>query len=925
MKYSIYGSMALAMLLGNPLHAQRLPLDTAVHTGKLPNGFSYYIRHNEQPKGRVYLYLVNKVGSVLEDDDQQGLAHFMEHMNFNGTTHFPKNELVNYLQKSGVRFGADLNAYTSFDETVFQLPIPSDDPQILKNGFQIMRDWAQEATLDSLEIDKERGVVIEEERLGRGAQERMQRLFFPPLLNYSRYAERIPIGKLDILQHFPPSAIRRFHDDWYRPDLQALIVVGDIDPAQTELLVRQLFADLKNPPNEKQRTKYTVPLAGNGRFIVVTDPEMPVTNLEILIKRSGRELETEEDYLEIMKKQLFNQMLGEKFSKRAQRPDLPYLGAEAKLDKMPGGLSVFDVNIILKKGNWKQGVQDVWGFIQELKKDAFTNDELNRAKENYLTGMGTGYRERDKTSSDNYVNEYKRLFLENEASPGISWEYNFVKTHIDQISLPELNKMTADWISDKNRDIVLLASDNDKNELPDSATVISWMRQDSHSIGSLSSDQKKPLMETEPSPGFVVKTLRFDVQGITEYHLSNGATVILKPTDFKNDEIRFAAFSSGGTSVYTDAQFINASYAGMVSNFGLGALNPSALNQALTGKLVRVSPFINERFQGLDGTTTPEDLKTAMQMVHLYFTQPRKDKAIFDNDINAETELLSTRYRDPNNTFEDSIKFVLGNYSLRRRTPDSTDLKTLNLDEVYQIYKERFSDASGFTFVFVGNFKTEAMLPLVEKYIGSLPARHRNETARDLGIHIPSGIMTKKIIKGSENKAMIRMVYSGPFNYNASNLLALNALRSALQIKIVQHLREDQSEVYSPSVKMASVKYPASRYAFTVAFGCAPANAEGLMRAVDNELTQLREHGPTQEDLDKFKVEYTRLREIKLADNGYWLSAIGDLYQNHGDPVELDMPLDGLNNLTTQSLKKAANEWLSGKNEIRFELLPEHL
>jgi len=312
-------------------------------------------------------------------------------------------------------------------------------------------------------------------------------------------------------------------------------------------------------------------------------------------------------------------------------------------------------------------------------------------------------------------------------------------------------------------------------------------------------------------------------------------------------------------------------------------------------------------------------------LLHLYFTQPRKDKAIFDNYLNAETELLATRYRDPNNVFEDSIKSVLGNYSLRRKTPGSADLKKLNLDQVYQMYKERFADAAGFTFVFVGNFKTDSILPLVEKYIGSLPTLHRNETARDLGIHIPAGVITKKIIKGTENKAMIRMVYSGPFKYNASNLLALNALRSALQIKIVQHLREDQSEVYSPSVKIASVKYPASRYAFTVSFGCAPANAEGLMSAVDKELAQLREHGPTPEDLDKFKAEYTRLREIKLSDNSYWLSAIGELYQNHDDPGDLDMPLDALNKLTTESLKKAASEWLSGKNEIRFELLPENL
>ena len=322
-------------LFVSAIFAQTIPLDTAVRAGILDNGFTYYIRHNEEPKSRADLYLVNKVGSVLEDPDQQGLAHFMEHMNFNGTTHFPKNELVSYLQKSGVRFGADLNAYTSFDETVYQLPLPTDDAAVLQNGFQIMRDWAQNATLDSIEIQKERGVVLEEERLGRGAGERMQRVYFPVLLNQSTYAERLPIGKVDILNQFPPSAIRRFHDDWYRPDLQALIVVGDIDPVKTEAMVKKMFSDLKTPANEKIRTKYTVPLTGKNQFLVVTDKEMQLTELQVLIKHRQEKLITEPDYIRSMQRQLFNQMIAERFSALAQTPNLPFIRSGSRYFRFP--------------------------------------------------------------------------------------------------------------------------------------------------------------------------------------------------------------------------------------------------------------------------------------------------------------------------------------------------------------------------------------------------------------------------------------------------------------------------------------------------------------------------------------------------------------------------------------------------------------
>jgi zinc protease len=914
------------VLYFNTSPAQTIPLDTAVRTGVLSNGFTYYIRHNEEPKNRVYLYLVNNVGSVLEDSNQQGLAHFMEHMNFNGTTHFPKNELVNYLQKSGVRFGADLNAYTSFDETIYQLPLPADDPSILQNGFQIMRDWAQDATLDSVEINKERGVVLEEERLGRGASERMQRIYFPVLLNQSRYAERIPIGKVDILNNFPPSTIRQFHADWYRPDLQALVVVGDIDPVKTETLIKQLFSDLKTPAGERSRTKYTVPLTGQNHFLQVTDKEMPQTVLQVLIKHKEEKLITEDNYIHSMQRDLFNQMIAERFAALAQTPGLPFLEAGADISGLLGGLDAFTLEIALKQGKFKEGFQAAWELVEKVKRFGFTQTEMERAQQNILSSLETAFREKNKTSSENFVGEYQKLFLNQEASPGIAWEYSFVKNHLNQITLDQINALAKEYIRDKDRDILILAPEKDKNLLPDSATVSSWINGISDEKLTAFTDEVnlQPLLSKQPVSGRIIDDKSIPSIGVTLMTLSNGIKVVLKPTVFKNDEVRFAAFSAGGTSLYSDANYVNAANAGLIAGFGAGSFNPVQLNKILSGKILEVDPYISERSEGIQGYSTPKDLETALQLNYLRFTSPRKDPDLYNNIINSTREELMNRYSDPNNVFTDTVNRVLGNYNFRRQPFSLERLKQLDLEKLYKIYTERFADASGFTFVFVGNFNIDSLRPLLEKYLASLPVLHKKESARDLGIHIPPGQISKKVLKGSENKATVKMVFSGDYVFNAENNIVLQALKEVLEIKMTQHLREDESEVYSPSVQVSYNKYPRARYSFTIAFGCAPANADHLMRSVVKEMDTLKKNGPTLEDLDKFKAEYKRVHELQMTENESWMDYLVNQYQNQEDPAQVLNYNQRLNILTQVRVQKAAQTYLNGTNAIRFELLPEH-
>ena len=435
----------------NKAIAQLLPLDPDVKIGKLANGFTYYIRKNTEPKNRAYLYLANKVGSILENEDQQGLAHFVEHMGFNGTKHYPKNDLVSYLQKAGVRFGADLNAYTSFDETVYQLPIPTDDAEIFKNGMQMMRDWAQDATLDPVEIDKERGVVLEEKRLGKGAYERMQIKYLPVLFNNSRYSNRLPIGAEEVLENFKPETLRQFYKDWYRPNLQALIVVGDIDVQAVEQMIKAKFADLKNPVDPRERIEYTIPLIHKNQFIAVTDKEFPVTVAQIMIKHPETVVKTTVDLRDNMIRALYNQMLSARFSEIIKQATPPFLQGGSNISKFLAGLDVAGSFVLAKPGELETGFKAVLTEVERVKRFGFTQTEFERAKVAFMTQEESAYKEKDKTNSENFVNEYLQHFLRGEAVMSISHKYNFCKEKINGITLTEVNTLIKKYVTKLNR------------------------------------------------------------------------------------------------------------------------------------------------------------------------------------------------------------------------------------------------------------------------------------------------------------------------------------------------------------------------------------------------------------------------------------------------------------------------------------------
>ena len=905
--------------------AQTIPLDPQVCTGKLPNGLSYYIRHNEHPDNRVVFYLANKVGSILEDEDQRGLAHFMEHMSFNGTKHFPKNELINYLQKAGVRFGADINAYTSFDETVYELPLPADDPVLLKKGLEIMHDWAHGATLDPVEINKERGVVLEEKRLGKGAGERMSRIYYPIILNNSRYANRIPIGTDNVLNTFKPEAINRFYKDWYRPNLQALIIVGDIDVKKYERLIRSQFAHLKNPVNQKNREKYKVSLTGVNHFLTVTDPEMTATRAEIIIKMPHLPLHTERDYRENLIRQLFNTMMDSRLNELQRKPDPSFLNGSASIGNLMGGLDNYNLAVSAKPLELEKGVKAIWRENVRVVRYGFTITELVRAKAKCLNELEAALKEKSKTYSENYAKEYLQYFLNRTASPGIDIEYAMAKHNLIGITIEELNSLAKNATKSTDRDILVLAPEKDKTKLPDEAMFVNWMHAtETETISPYKDEQSTDqLLPSEPVAGKIIAEQKNDTSGIVTLIMNNGIKVLLKKTDFKDNEIMFDGFSPGGTSLYADADFQSAMAAAMIPNYGAGNYSASQLAKYLADKQLRLQISLSERTQHINGVAVNKDFETALKLLYAQLTFPRKDSVLFRGMMDRIKAGLVSRMNDPNSVFQDTISAVLGDHNIRRTGLTLEKINQVKLDKTYEIYRDRFSNATDLTFVIVGSFDTITIKPLLEKYLGGLPATGKTEQAKNLNIKTPGGVIEKTVFKGIEPKASVNLVFSGSFPFSFEEKLKLDVLKEIIEIRLLERLREDEGGVYSPATRFSSSKYPEGRYGITISFGCAPENVDKLVAAALDEIEKIKKSGPEQIYLVKVKAEFRRSLESASKTNGFWLNYLTGQLQSQASLSEVDKYPKQLDLLTLSAIKETAMKYLSGKNFIKLVLMPE--
>jgi zinc protease len=903
-----------------------IPLDAAVRTGKLKNGFTYYIRHNQTPKNRAQFYLVNKVGSVLENDDQLGLAHFVEHMTFNGSRNFPKNTMMNYLQAAGVRFGADVNAYTGYDETVYQLPLPTDNKELVTKGLQIVHDWAQSATLDPLEIDKERGVILEEKRLGKGASDRLQQQYYPLLFNHSRYALRNPIGTDAVLKNFKPATIKQFYHDWYRPNLQALIIVGDIDAEAMEKKVQSLFADLKNPVAEKVRTAYSIPLTGKNQFMALTDKELTGTVAEVVIKHKATVMNSAAGYKDLLIRQLFNSMLASRFTEISRRPDQVYLSANAGIKDFLGGLDTYRATVVVKPGELKKGFMAMWYETERLKKFGFNADELAQAKQNIKEQFESTYREKNKISSENYVQEYLSHFLKKEAAPGIEGEYKLVNTYLPLIKLNDFDILMGNYLKDKNRDIIITAPADAQEDLPRHTEVNRWIAEVNAMPMQrfITHQTSTALLSNEPVAGKIISEVLDSKEGITTLILSNGVKVIVKPTAFKNNQILFNGFSPGGTSLYNDQDYPSAANAAsIIAAAGVGNLSANELDRFVANKELEIRPYIAERYQGVTGGSSVKDFEVAMSLVYAYLTHPQKDSSIYKTMMERSRARYYNRANDPGSVYNDTISAVLGNYNIRRTGPSIKKLDMVSLDKAYRIYKERFANAGNMTFVFTGSIDINAAKPIFAKYLGSLQLASSVENARDLNINIPAGNISKTVYKGKEAKASVLLVYSGKYDFNQRNNILFDALRENLNIRLLETLREEESGVYSPRVGVSTTKNPQSIWSLTIQFGCDPANVDKLITMAKAQVASLANNGPQKENINKWQAEWRRQNELDLNENGWWLNYMVGKLQNSGNIYEYTNDQTLVNNTSSAALKEMARKYLLNGNFIKIILMPE--
>lgn len=903
-----------------------LPFDQDVIHGELENGFQYYIRKNTEPENRVTMYLAVKVGSILETEKQLGLAHFLEHMNFNGLKHFPKNELVDYLQRAGVRFGSDLNAYTGFDETVYQLPIPSDDPELLQNGLQVMRDWAQDALLETEEIDKERGVVMEELRGSRGAMQRMRDQYFKVMLNGSRYADRLPIGTEEVILHFDPEALREFHADWYRPDLQSLIVVGDIDPAYMEREIKRLFADMKIPDNPKPRTEYKVDLLDKNQFIKVTDPEMSYTVGQIFIKHPEESVESVGDYRRSLLKSVYNQMINARLRELSQSAAPPFIQAAVDISAFIGGLDNLGVFFVSKPGAFQDGFKATVREMDRAREFGFTESEFQRAISVITKNNRTSYTERDKRKSDSYVNTYLNHFLKEQPALGNEDRYEITNQLLPTLALEEVESIGKQYYVEENRDVLILAPDAEKDQLPEEEDVDRWFAELQQEELQAYEDNlsELPMLATAPATGTIETEFEIEEIATKELVLSNGIKVLLKPTAFKNDEILIQAYSPGGTSLYDDGDYMSASFAAhLVNSSGLGQLNVTDLQKFLTGKQVNISPFVNERWEGLSGSSDKESLEIAFEMIYGYFTEPRIDDDIFQSTISRQRDMLANRDKDPEYVFGSEVQNALYDGNKRRIPYAASDLEEVNQARALEIYKERFADASDFTFVIVGSFNEKDIRTYLEKYLAGLPTISRNESAKDLGILEPENAFEKMVKIGKESKATVRLSIYGDYNYSREENANVSALETILTNKLIERLREDESGVYGTGARFTRSKFPTPRYSFQIGFGTSVDKYQPLIDSAVDEIQKLQTEGPTQVDLDKFLIEERRQLELQLKENRFWLGQLVGEGQNENDLTYITRYLKTLEKITPESVKQTAKKYLRTDNMFRFIHLPE--
>jgi zinc protease len=902
-----------------------MPVDPSVKAGVLDNGLHYFLRVHRQPQRRAALRLVVNAGSVLEEEDQRGLAHFIEHMAFNGTRLFKKQELVDFLERAGMRFGSDVNASTTFDETIYTFTVPTDDAAVLARGLLVLQQIAHDVSFEPDEVDRERGVVIEEWRQGLGAEMRVLDQITPVIFKGSLYAERLPIGKMSVLEHAKAEDLRRFYQRWYRPDLMAVVAVGDFDAAAVERELRKTFADIARPGTPAARPEVAVPPQPNTLVASVQDPELPSTTVGVLHKMPRRPEASEGDYRRHIVEDLYHQMLNQRLEELTRSKDPAFLGAGSTTQDLVRPTELFAAVAAVKPDGVARGLEALVRETERIDRHGFTPGELARAKAEQLRRMQALVTERQNLPSDPLADELVRHFLTGEAVPGIEAELRLHQRYLPTVTLPEMNVIARDWLRDEDRVLLVEAPKSAKVPSQDQLLGILHSVERSDLPAYVDRGSDRPLLAQAPQPGKIEQALTVPPVGVTEWRLSNGARVILKPTPFKEDEVLLGAFSAGGTSLVPDRDYLSARFAAeIVGQSGWGPFDPTELRNALAGKLATVSPYIDEVSEGVLGRASPQDLDTMMELVYLSFTAPRRDEGVFSAFKAQLSDQLARRDADPQSAFADRRQTVVYDHTLRRRPLRAGDEEQVKLDRVLEVYRQRFANAADFTFVFVGSFKPEQLAPLVTRYLASLPGHPAPpEQWRDLGIRPAGGVKSFEVRKGREPRSLVDLTFTGPARWSREEAHALRSVVDVLEIRLREVLREDLSGTYSVGVSGDLQRRPDQEYQTEVGFGCAPEKVQSLIAATNRELDAARAGKIAPSYLEKVQAAQRRSLEGSLVTNSFWLTHLMTSYEFGTNPALILHGQDLIDSLSVPRLQQAAARYFDPHRLVTGVLRPE--
>jgi len=890
------------------------PVDPSIRIGKLANGLTYYIRHNEEPKERASFYIIQNVGALLENDDQNGLAHFLEHMAFNGTTHFPGKGIITTLEKQGVSFGRNINAYTDYGETVYNLSdIPVKNEGLIDTCLLVLNDWADFLTLAEKEIDAERGVITEEWRTGNNAGRRMMKQYFPVLFQGSKYAVRDVIGDMDVIKNFKYETLRNFYHDWYLTDLQAIAIVGDIDVDAVEQKVKTLFSKLEAIQNPPKREYFDVPMNKEPLFALATDKEADSYGVNVYFKHKAVPAsEKNQNYLRSQYVQgLFNMMSRDRITELMQKGVSPFIGGRIGYGGFVSGCESFVISTTAKPDQEDVALKAIYSEAMRIYKHGFTQSELDRAKTNMLTSAESRFKQRDKIKNDVYALGCKTNYIENEPLTSAEFDWEFVQKVLPTITLNEVSVKAKQWITPENRVIIVMGPDKPEAKHLSKEQALSILAEVENSTLQPYTEQvvSSDLIGKELSGAKIVKTKQLPEFDAVEWTLSNQTKVVFRKVDFDKDKVDLIAKSDGGSSKINNENLASAIVlTQFMGSFGVGNYDAISLKKALTGKTADIKLGLSDLGESLSGSCTPKDFETMMQLLYMQFEKPRFDKEVYESMMGRMRASIVNSANNPQRIMGDSISLIMTNYNPRTKLMTPAFLDELSMEKMKAIYSDRFADAGDFTFFIVGNIDESTVKPLVEKYIGSLTNLPRKETWIDHKVEGPKGKTVREIELPLEiKKATVIVNFDAKMKYSEEQNLTLSVLRDILSLRYTEEIREKEGGTYGVSVSASSSKFPREEKSLSLSFDTDPDKAQHLKSILYREINKIAEQGPTIEELSKAVKNLQKNREQSKTNNYYWMRALNSYYTytvNTTKPENYENILEKMTTSQVQQLTK---------------------